>query len=427
MNALPPQVEQHYIRVRAVQKEVARLRASAAYRGAAELLLTVLDRALTGLGKEFTNLASGSEAASRTAARYSQVASVLHDCLQFVQGSDEDHTPSSLVEPLETLARPYMPDCKLLVRGSFKGGLGAYWCEFFTPALRRLLTGLPGGAPLSGQLAGLVSLVFPAADRANLLMHAILGHELGHGFSHDRGIGDGLTVPVIADVGPILAQWPAPEQERFRRVVVGWLEELIADAFAVHVMGPAFYFASDDALRSAPPSESHPGGTFRLRLLRMQLEWRGYLVAGGDVGQWLSGHLAAVDAGQTQLPAGGGDAVLEGAEKCLEAFAQELFAVVRQQAQVDAFGPDRLESVSPHLVGRLRNLVPPDEVDGSPATLPDVLNAGWLLRLRRWEDFCAALRAEGDSELRFDALSKLNGLLLKALEYSAIRAHWVVG
>lgn len=173
------------------------MRWSAAYSGAARLLLDVLRDALARVVREFATLASGTPGQIRIARRYGQIASAVHDCLQFIEGSDEEHAPSSLVEPLETLARKYLPPCQLLVRGSFEGGLGGYWCEFVVGGLRLLLRDLTDGDELLGRLKGLVSLVFPSAERHNLLMHAILGHELGHSFSYDLGLLEKLVLPSL--------------------------------------------------------------------------------------------------------------------------------------------------------------------------------------------------------------------------------------
>jgi hypothetical protein len=56
--------------------------------------------------------------------------------------------------------------------------------------------------------------------------------------------------------------------------------------------------------------------------------------------------------------------------------------------------------------------------------MADILNAGWIVRLRHWDEFVSAV---GSYTLdgRFHAFDTLNRLLLKALEYSAIRAEWV--
>jgi len=416
---LPLSVQQHYFPVLAVREEVSRLRGSAAYSRAAESLLGVLYDGLARLADDFANLASDTEGTRRTAARYGQVASVLHDCLQFVQGSDEDQAPSSLVEPLETLARVYMPNCQLLVRSSFQGGLAAYWTEFFVPSLRTLLEGLPGGGPLAKRLDQFVSLVFPSAQRENLLMHAILGHELGHAFSYNLKITEQLSVPIPQEVNEQLSKLEDRDREAFRQIVLDWLEELVGDAWGLHIMGPAFYFASSAALSQTPPSTTHPAGRFRLQSLRQHLEWRGYLGAGEDAAKWLRGYVAAEAAA-----AGMAVPLFQLAEAALGAFTRSIFDAVRVLQPENAFTPAKFGQVAEGPVNRLCNLVPPDQTDGGPTRMPDVLNAGWLVWLRRWEQFCQALGVGSDPDRRFDALAKLNSLLLKALEYSAIRIHW---
>lgn len=204
------------------------------------------------------------------------------------------------------------------------------------------------------------------------------------------------------------------------QVAFDWEGELIADTWGIHIMGPAYYFASRSALAPTPPSDDHPSGRFRLELLCEQLEKRGYFGLEGEAGECLQAEGLQQTQGTDTMAEG--DAVYLAAEKLLSGAKPDIFGIVEKQPK--AFTPERFAGVAWSLTERLCNLVPPDETDGVPAEMPDVLNAGWLVRLRRWEYFCCAVGAKDDPARRFDALSKLNNLLLKALEYSAVRTHW---
>ena len=427
MPNLPPEIEKHYFRARAVLEEVSRLQAAAVYPSAAAELLSVIYASLEIVEKEFEDLTGNSEAEGRAARRYGQVASSLHDCLQFLEGSDEEHAPSSLVEPLETLAQKHMRGCKLLVRGSTAGGLDAWWCELFIPGLRQVLQELPRrGQELAGRLTGFVSLVFPAAERQNILMHALLGHELGHGFSDDLNIGAGIAVPVPAAAEEHLEKLTEPIRSGFEEVVVQWLEEMLADALGVHIMGPAYYFACNEAVGQSPASDSHPSGAFRLQALRHQLRLRGYVTGDSETAKWLGKFITSGAAGEVAAlpPTGEEEPLLRAAELCLRQVRGKVLEAAQSHKPEEAFMPDRFVWVASELPERLCHLVPPDEADGEQAGLADILNAGWLVRLRRWDKFCESLGAGSESASRYQATLKLNALLLKALEYSAIRTHW---
>ena len=292
MPVLPPDIEAKYFRVLAVLEEVAHLRSSTRFGGGARLMLNVLHKALTRLSKELDSLVSGTDAEKRAASGCASAASYIHHALQLVQGADEDRAPNSLVEPLETLAQQYMPGCRLLVRAAYDGGLMAYWCEFFVPWLQKLLSLIPGDGDLGQMVQGLVSVVFPSAEKENLLMHAILGHELGHAFSGVLVAPDELPVRLTPETEEWLSQ-PSNDEGRmvFNNLVVQWRDELLADAWGLHIMGPAYYFACSAAISNTSSSETHPSGPFRLGWLRRQLKRRGYLSQETTVGKWLQQYV----------------------------------------------------------------------------------------------------------------------------------------
>jgi hypothetical protein len=260
-------------------------------------------------------------------------------------------------------------------------------------------------------------------------MHAVLGHELGHGFLFQQPLADQIKVPTDKYVDSLVAKEKTlfdrdETKTAFAALIDTWLEELLADAWGLHLIGPAYYFACSSEIEEAPPSFSHPAGHLRLQFLLAQLRRRQYLEVPGPLGHWLREYSQKESHRHQQLAKTvQSNRFFDAGHGALKGVADDIFSVVESQRRSIAFKPARFEKVAGLLTDRLCNLVPPNDMDGTTVNLPDVLNAGWLVWHRHWDGFCQALDAK-TSQDRFAALSKLNRLLLKALEYSAIETHW---
>lgn len=296
-------IEESAFEVMAVGAELTRVRTCGRYYGAGDLLLKALQDTVECIVKDLGALAdrysaplsqNDQDSVLSKARRYAELAGVLHGIVGLIEGSDEDGAPSSLVEPAESLARCYSDRCNLLLRASHEGDTRGYWWQCWIPEFVRILGGsrIPGTESIARRIAHVVTLTVPAAGRGNVLLHSVLGHELGHHFIYEDETAESIVVPRGSP-----RPEPTPSEARqptiFDTMVKNWVVELLADGWGLHMMGPAYYFACQGLADDSPGDQDHPPDMLRLDWLREQLRCRGYDNVQGPYGQWLNGEVAA--------------------------------------------------------------------------------------------------------------------------------------
>lgn len=155
------------------------------------------------------------------------------------------------------------------------------------------------GAKLAN--ARIFSVIFPRTLRHHVLLHPILGHELGHAAravpSIDNFISDVLGI--LSDESPLdeaqqFKEWlkanlpqPGTDLESlpdswFEEVSKYWLDELFCDLFGLLIFGPSYIGAHCTLLCTVDPlgpswDNEHPPVTCRLRLMYAAATHLGWL------------------------------------------------------------------------------------------------------------------------------------------------------
>jgi hypothetical protein len=285
-------------------------------------------------------------------------------------------------------------------------------------------------------------LSFPVSERDNVLLHAALGHELGHALVELHGI----PVPRV----PRHVDNALYTMNGYQRALT-WCRELVADAWAVFLMGPAPFMSTYSLGRADPPDDEHPASYIRFLLMRECLQRTGFL-RGEDALpdlEWLprkiEDALKGAEAAQTSPAVQEAPLVHEVLRHNLGAIADFVLEklqnlpsrVCSAEEWMSGCRPRTSRRVAHHrLVERLINHCPPDRYEVGKhehtASLPLILTAGWavLTSPDLWRTFVQPF-AKGDAkrgqpDLTGDtkARQKLQGLVLKAVEICGVEREW---
>jgi hypothetical protein len=330
----------------------------------------------------------------------------FHYFLPLVEGSHASRVPLSLAGALEATLGRWLSAPTLL--------LGADWTPrnyCFRPGvgdrLRQCVQALLSKAGkdavddaeqlLRGIPSALVVVSLPATEKDNVLAHAALGHELGHAISTHN-----------------------PEAARLWREPPGlprdWSLELIADAWAAFIFGPAAFAALRYLAGEEPASADHPPSFLRLRVSMTALEALGFQRS--KLAEPFDAFRDMIDQVHREPLPPGLDV------PTLQASCEFPVSVVAGSpaAQTAPYrSSDQTASRVRGLAERLCDYVPadalphPPSAPPEPADLADILNAGWVIRLdpARWERFEGGL-SPGDA----DPHRVLSDLLVKSVESS---------
>jgi hypothetical protein len=330
--------------------------------------------------------------------------------------------------------------------------------------IQKALSGVRGatGASANAERAGgksdkgaddvqLYCLSFPRVERANPLLHANLGHEVGHIVADrwneehfdcfwkriedrvserqrenieasDTGVsGDLLRKEVIEN---IVANHTRQSMNAAKKGLV----ELFSDAVGVHLFVPAALAAIADVasrkrLDESPISKGYyPPWRYRLRLATESCRPQIEPLREQQLSEGVTRFLAWFDS-LTRLVAETPDfQTLDQEPRTVDVYraVRNDWEFIRKQALSKLPGPayslaDRWPFVRA-LYDRLEDGIPPNEAgewaELQPASLPDILNAVWISHFRRRS--LPATEVEGAQEM-------LHRLVLKAIESSHVQ------
>jgi hypothetical protein len=307
----------------------------------------------------------------------------------------------------------------------------------------------------------------PAAERDNILLHSALGHEMGHILAahfHDVNgyvthaavaLDEGQlrtiakTIAVAANpAGGATPDWGLFENEVYNsikaqslKVLGSWLSELLADAYAVFLLGPSSLLSLHDLAGPQVASDTHPPTTLRYPLMLECLRLSGFRNVGNPTLAWLDERLLAIESSHP-VPPIVPNQIHGVVEACLSSHLDGIAQYVMHPAAHGATAAipysftewEKTLRTSPMgssslLVERLLNYVIPDcykptgQEEEQVADLASILLSGWAVYYGNWDMFCAGLGKQTLSE-QYVARQKLFNLLLKAIESSYLQVQW---
>ncbi len=387
----------------------------------------------------------------------------LHLLMQYVEGAEIHHSPSTLVFPLRRIFRKHFAvrDFDFIVRVS----------RMYNYSMRPLTEGIQqvfAGAGYSSLLDGFPSQFFvidcPVSERRNVPIHCAFAHEIGHTLYKKYELANTLLPFVSVDesalqqlitryasqpvetrdgeteatAGDIFERWRidyALRDRLKRRIIPQWVEELTADALALCLLGPAYFcsfvdfagpFASMDS-----PSDSHPPDGMRIEFMCNMLSSQEDGLAYDKVLQETTTNYIK----QWKEYATQSSARTPSTEITYYNIATQGIKPVLRKIMIEAkrvphrrgYTPKKFQRDVTSLCKNLANGIPPNEIMddwtiGQPriAEAEAILNAGWVY-LISGDDRYAKLLGVSD---QWTATNRLFNLVSKGLEYAEIQRRW---
>lgn len=367
--------------------------------------------------------------------------------LRYLHGSTADRVPGTLSRALDRLSKMLGLRAQLLLREKWRYNYSVE-VEALTEAYRETLSAIISDEELEAFFSEFEppfhSIAFPAIERESVLLHAALGHELGHVFS-ERWIKDDENAPEVGDqlkqaVQGLLDNNPRePLLQRqahlagvdhLRKIRRRLLQEYTADLVGVELFGPAFVFAMASIARSQSEDLDRPPSAEE----DYYPSWRSRIKNAGD---------ALMETGWLPLPEPpkGLEAEILNVSSCLKDICDlgnaepSSFHAHRQTSVADELARSRLPQFRAYmlskfvqypernklvldaypLVERLDLKLPPNDASSSPRKqrppeLASILNAGWFYRVG-WVE-----HDDRGHDFILERLAILNRLVQKAIE-----------
>ena len=391
--------------------------------------------------------------------RYGQLVGILHYVLTFFEIGSREYVPEGTVVSIENIIRKFDKFAAFVLVPIFEYNytyldlmkLLKKALQYALPDVDKLFSNMPDKYAVFG---------FPLIMKKNVILNAILAHEVGHFIDEANNLSDKILQRVILDKKKIdrlakimekarigerrevrLTYFISPETLRAQitKLAVSqiseWLKELVSDTIAFHLFGPVFLHSLSNFLLTLvkldEASTDHPPPRMRIKLLLEEFNERGYpriaknvkdvddkKIAEDFVGLSLELDkiLETIEPGEfTPFQ----ELVMDSVEKVIPDLKKE----VNSLTTAFEYRPEHFVRDVFQLSKRLDFVVPPAEIDvGKPAIPVSILNAGALYKTLLVKNLYKALGATttiDETEIR----DKLHSLILRALELSDIEVR----
>jgi hypothetical protein len=377
--------------------------------------------------------------------------------LAFFDNAHTAQTPRGITEIVGQLMKKLDPKAELMVwpQGEFN-----YSIRNILPGLKSFTQHfLPSHVSndLFSDFEGALNLVsFPRIERDNVLLHATLGHELGHPIadkflqseSGTQKFNDGfhravqrLTAAVEGNAVNEAALDTLREDITYlMEFRTRGLQELISDCVGALLFGFSAVFASYDVLTinalDALPDyrQMYPPRRSRLRLQYRILEKTGHVsqirsLSGVDrtlrskIDKFVD-HLEQLIGQDHDVNKLRTDRIIGAAYDWINETIDDAIDFAMTEVGAVAYDVARVSDEVPELIQRLDMGLPPNEIGKYPnTTLVDWRSAilsAWLCRLNE----SAPMNSPDDPKKHSDRLDVLNRLTLKAIEYTTLQARY---
>jgi len=406
-----------------------------------------------------------SEELEQKVKRFCKFLPYLCNLLEYIEGSEVQNTPAALIRPLKRLVRHYLLNSEIIFRSYSQLN---YSFAPLTERLRKVFSGEIFKSLLEGLPEFFAVVSFPKVESNYVLLHCMVGHEIGHGLYQEKNLGEVLIPLVTIDKSALdqiakviietesqgqdvsgkqqLSETELGESLRVKelltklinKVIGNWVEELAADAFGICIFGPAYFFAfinfvsAIQLLRSS--SYTHPSPSIRMKLM-----WHLLKSDQKDSADSLSFERIFEDKTKDFVQQWVKVASKEGpplhpiydiveksitpiiichiCSKVIEGMNGSEYTIQKYQKNIST------------LCDLIKNLIPPNEMvdfkqkKTTSSDVVSILNAGWEVYLSFMDEFSKNFEVVyKDNKIECD--KKLNELLLKAIELSEIKTRW---
>lgn len=377
--------------------------------------------------------------------------------LRYIEGASADKIPWGLIRPIERLLREVVPGSSAMVRARWSYNYSIFELnDYYRKALKPLLSAntLQGIFGDPNQKFFLVSA--PLIERDNILLHLVLGHEIGHRIAdaclegEDKvnllnsvaaRIGDGKWYdPEIESLGPLIAlQRRQALMSRILEIRRRGLEEIISDLSGLYLFGPAFLFALnefayDDVLDSLPtPDQYYPPWRFRYREClkvfdAINATQLGTFLGNGEPAPRVKEAYDARVEYLRQITGSNADVMAIDRDNLIKRAYAEIAAVLPTISPfiMERLGPlvyeiSLAKDDFPVLLERLAAGVPPNEGAKGTCDFRSAFTVGWLVRLAK-----VPIPFDPNVRWQYEHDLTLCRLVHKAIEYTEISREYNV-
>ncbi|MDB2107875.1 hypothetical protein [Clostridium paraputrificum] len=318
-----------------------------------------------------------------------------------------------------------------------------------------------------------IKLAFPKLHQDNVLEGAIMSHELGHYFDlhYSLDISEKIIVKLIEKIDRnkyvnnfYTHMQPSPYTQEELQVCVkailpqiilrNWINECVADILGVLFYGVASYFSCENLgiyytsiNRSQTQfiesfSDTHPRSSFRNYVRVMTLSKMGHLKVYDELllnkmdeytSQWNEAETVAFRAQNIPI----NDALsfvvnsnyLYNIENDIKSnidwIVDDIIKEIESVSEELIYKKDIFTAEVPLLVDKIKNIIPPNEVNGKPANVISILNAGWIAYTLYFDEIKNNICKDdyGNGECNIKEI--IDNLLKKATLTANIHRRWI--
>lgn len=393
---------------------------------------------------------------------YCSVLLAVGSWLEFFDNADTQQTPRGLVQLLEDLIRRLTPDATVLV-----------WPQAeYNYSIRDLLRLIENATDslipekqrvaLLARFKGPLNLIsFPRIERDNVMMHAMLGHEIGHPLAaaylqqeetspeYQRFLKT-VTDTVNSAIEAACEGKPGVQALKYGQALLDTvlqlrkraLQELLSDAVAVYSFGPSALFALYEFLIAGgwddPPTASqyYPPSRRRLRFALHVLEQEGHIsaleAAAASNSRSQTAVRAALDFIQhirvlTETTTDTVELEKDRWRKVAYAWVDSTLASATtftlEKASPIRYDAAHLQRELPELIERLQNGIPPNEtgspIEAAAADPRSAIVAAWAFKLSYFATTDRSRQINPTKELM-----DLQRVTLRAIEYIIMKREY---
>jgi hypothetical protein len=221
--------------------------------------------------------------------------------VRFLESASYPRIPWAVIAPMEKLIRAIVPTAEIVLRSQWSWN---YKIRQMSVSYQEALEAIPreylADSVFSETEPAWHVVSLPRIDSGNVLMHVILGHEVGHRIA-DRFLDKEDRLAIQKEIAELVgdAKWADPDIDnlnpvramavrnrvfkRINDIRVGGVQELLSDIVGLQVFGPSFLFALressvDDTLDGVPaPDSYHPPWRYRYRNVLKEFAREGYV------------------------------------------------------------------------------------------------------------------------------------------------------
>ena len=378
----------------------------------------------------------------------------LHQMLDYVENADLSSTPHGIAAPFYILAQKLEKNTQIILRAQWDY---MYSLLDIAVQLRDVISkSLPDYYPdrIRDFPDWLLVLSYPATHKENGLLHVLQAHEVGHFFDTICNISsyileeidperlglenlvDSLAKREVGEVlHPDLFYHAALEtsrghiRRRLIQLIKNWVQEIIADAFAIRVAGPAYFFALAEFCLSVSPltvsDDDHPSPIFRLNQLIQDINELGYSeILPDDIKEHIKNwalFLSEFEVDEEDI-----------LEKALSMESPGVGNKIREAVNKEVTNkglnltPQMLSEELTPLTSLIDALIPPIEIVDSvknctrPVNVFSIFNAGWVCYLTKLDNLAEKFGGGIAEANKIEIVKIINQHILKAIEVNQL-------